>query len=144
TPEVSLLEKMLDFFKGDFGKTVGLSFAQNITKGKAGGQAVLGAAGGALAEAALPGAGAIVGPILTDLAGATKEEAKQMAKDFELGITEGIKALVENAPAFVEALAENSGEIITAIIAAGPKITAAFIKMQPQIAKALIMELVNG
>ena len=130
----------------EVGNSLIKSLGANITKGKAGGQAVLGA--GATAGAAALGvppelAGAL-GGIVTDLAGATKEEARQMAEDFALGITEGIKALVENAPIFIEALAENSGEIITAIIAAVPDIIVAIIKATPMIAKALVMELVNG
>jgi hypothetical protein len=146
--EIPLLNDLKAFGKAvnDTTKAIGMSVLQNITKGKAGGQAVLGAAAtaGATAFGLPPQIAGPLGSIVTDLAGATKEEAEQMARDFALGITEGIKALVENAPAFITALAENSGEIITAIIAAIPDIIVAFVKAQPMIAEALVMELVNG
>lgn len=120
------------------------SIGQNLMGGRQGAASVLGAGAGAAVDTFIPGAGQFLGPMVTELAQASKEGAREMAEEFAAGITDGIKAFIENAPIFIEALAENSGEIITAIIAAGPKITAAWIKMQPQIAKALIKEFVDG
>lgn len=126
------------------GKALLTSLGQNITKGRQGANAVIGAGVGASAEALLPGAGQFVGPIITELAGATKEEARTMAEEFAAGIPAAIDALVQNIPIFIETLAENSGEIITALVSASPQITIALAKSMPVVARALIGELVAG
>lgn len=120
------------------------SIGKNIGGGVKGGQAVVGdTIGAGITAMGIPG-GEMIGGLATQLAGATKEEAKQMAKDFAKGITEGVIALAENAPIFVEALAENAGPIITALVAAGPKLSMALIAESPKIAMSLITQLVEG
>lgn len=127
-----------------YGAALASSFGQNLFGGKEGGNKFAGDAVGAGATLlGIPG-GDVIGKFMGELAGKTKEEAEQMAKDFALGITEGVKAMAENAPVFIKALAENSGEIVTAILVAIPKIIGALVKEAPAIAEALIMELVNG
>lgn len=142
-----------DFLKPftDAGKALAQSFTANVTKGAAGGAAFGASAvaqGADLGIQALGGpAGAAesgLGPLLIDLAGATKEEARIMAEQFAEGLVAGIDTLVENLPIFIEALAENSGEIITALVAASPRIIVALVQAMPTVARALITELIEG
>lgn len=136
------------------GAVLAQSFLGNVTKGTAGGKAFAGAAvaqGVDLGVQALggpPGVGAAIQPILTDLANASKEQARVMAQEFADGLGDGVVALVENLPIFIEALAEKSGEIaaafITALVQGSPELIIALTKAMPLVAWSLTMELVDG
>lgn len=137
------------------GAVLAQSFLSNVTKGAAGGKAVAGAVVAQTADIAAQAYGAppgVVGgalqPILTDLANASKEQARVMAQEFADGLGDGIVALVENLPIFIEALAEKSGEIaaafITALVQGSPELIIALTKAMPLVAWSLTMELIDG
>jgi hypothetical protein len=76
------------------------------TRGREGAVEVVSQVAGALADLILPGIGGAVAGIASFLATASKDQIKQLVKEFVSAIPEIIKAIAENIPVIIEALAE--------------------------------------
>lgn len=99
---------------------------------------VLGAGAGAVTDIFLPGAGDIVGPIITQLSAGGKEAATTFINGLVQQLPSLIDNLVESAPAIVVAIAENADLIIFAIVEAIPAVIVALVSNLDIIIAALV------
>lgn len=92
-----------DFQKGLAG---GAGLLNSILGGRQGAEALFASGGAALADAFAPGAGAAVGPLITQLMKGP-EETKRFIREFVEAVPDIVEAIAESAPVVVEALVDS-------------------------------------
>ncbi|MDZ4678397.1 MAG: hypothetical protein SGI74_12910 [Oligoflexia bacterium] len=142
-------------------KALGIAsgLVQQIGQGAQGAVKLVAAAGAAVADFFLPGAGSVVGPLL-ELLAKGPEEVKKFVQDFAKALPQVISNIIKAAPAFgieltrqvpniirefvksipdiINALVDDIPDLIFAIIASIPEIIGALIENIPKIIEALI------
>lgn len=114
--------------------------ASSLLKGAAGAVDLISGAGGAIADAFLPGLGGPVKEILGVLAKGP-EEVKKLVDQFVAALPEVIKNIVKAIPVLIKALIEAIPELIDALIEAIPELIDALIDALPDLIDAIIEKL---
>ena len=142
----------------DFRRTKGIGQVGGVFKavlsGSAGASSLLSGAAGMAADAFLPGAGQIVGPLIAELSKGP-EHVKKMVQEFAAAVPDLIQATIESIPVLIEELsnqfpviierlAEKSDDIILALVKGMPKAALAFQLAMPKAALEFIKGIVSG
>lgn len=112
--------------------------ANSVLQGKEGARSLISGAGAAAADMFFPGAGQVVGPLLTALSQGP-EQTRAMVKEFAAAIPDLIQAIIESLPVIVEELANQAPVIIDRLVEKTPQIVEGLVKAMPKVATALVM-----
>ncbi len=142
----------------DFLRNKGLGQVGGVFKavlgGAQGASGLVSGAAGFAADAFLPGAGQIVGPLVAELSKGP-EHVKKMVQEFAAAVPDLIQATIESIPVLIEELsnqfpviierlAEKSDDIILALVKGMPKAALAFQLAMPKAALEFIKGLISG
>ena len=122
----------------DEGNAAGLGLGRDALKGEAGAKNVVASAGGAVANAFLPGAGQIVKEILSIL-GDGPDKVKKTVTEFIQGVPRIITNILTSIPTLLITLFKEIPKSLTTFLKEGiPEIIGAFIDGVPQIIEAFL------